>query len=379
MYIRKERKKPFTPSASFQSLSKSLLSSASPPTTTTSLTDSISTNGRRESTILKEEIKDAETGESLSFTKAKWTAKEGRLSLNAKVILAMGTGKLDIITSSQHSDRGVKINETHEQERCPTATAHPLIQEFLTKGPLTPYMHKNWDPRRDRVRSSSNTNDDSILDELLSDDDDDDDDENDENNGDDYPSQHRSTHRSLLPLPPPNMSSSSSIPNGETNEATSYTLASSTLKDSTRRSSRRETQGGGLILLDDNDDPWRRLLLKSFQELLTVVEEMEKNKVLTKEEPRPGGKKAVRTLCWQLAKLKVKQRQELAKALEDEQDRESKRLQAERENWDNANVLRELRKANRAARKKGQIYLEHLQRDQEVIFMRKMKDFELLW
>eukprot|EP01039_Chlorochromonas_danica_P005478 gene5478-6029_t len=261
MYIRKERKKPFTPSASFQSLSKSLLSSASPPTTTTSLTDSISTNGRRESTILKEEIKDAETGESLSFTKAKWTAKEGRLSLNAKVILAMGTGKLDIITSSQHSDRGVKINETHEQERCPTATAHPLIQEFLTKGPLTPYMHKNWDPRRDRVRSSK---------------------------------------------------------------------------------------------------------------------EMEKNKVLTKEEPRPGGKKAVRTLCWQLAKLKVKQRQELAKALEDEQDRESKRLQAERENWDNANVLRELRKANRAARKKGQIYLEHLQRDQEVIFMRKMKDFELL-
>lgn len=281
MYIRKERKKPFTPSASFQSLSKSLLSSP-----TTSVTDNLSANGS-ESTMIKEEIKDAETGESLSFTKAKWTAKEGRLSLNAKVILAMGTGKLDIITSSQSSDRS-KTNKTHEQERC--HTAHPLIQEFLTKGPLTPYMHKDWDPRRDRVRSSSNTNDDSVLDELLSDDDEE---------NDDYPSRNRSTHRSLLPLPPPNVSSSSSIPNGDMHDATSYTLASSTLKDPTRRSSQRETQG--LIVLDDNDDPWRRLLLKSFQELLTIVEEMEKNKFLTKEEPRPGGKKAVRTLCWQLA------------------------------------------------------------------------------
>jgi hypothetical protein len=41
---------------------------------------------------------DAETGEPISMSKARWNRKEGRLSLNTATILAMGTGRLDIKT-----------------------------------------------------------------------------------------------------------------------------------------------------------------------------------------------------------------------------------------------------------------------------------------
>jgi hypothetical protein len=44
----------------------------------------------------KDSMVDAETGEAIVISKAGWNVREGRLNLNTKTILEMGTGRLDI-------------------------------------------------------------------------------------------------------------------------------------------------------------------------------------------------------------------------------------------------------------------------------------------
>lgn len=55
-------------------------------------------------------IIDAETGEILEFSKAKWNVGEGRVNLSTSNILAMGTGKLDI------KARAAEQKRIHEQQ-----------------------------------------------------------------------------------------------------------------------------------------------------------------------------------------------------------------------------------------------------------------------
>ncbi|RYH12557.1 hypothetical protein EON65_37975 [archaeon] len=65
--------------------------------------------------------------------------------------------------------------------------------------------------------------------------------------------------------------------------------------------------------------------------------------------------------------------------MEDEQIREGKREQAAREAWDKPTVLQDLRNAHHKERLAGRTYIEHLQRDHEVIYLRKMKQLGFLW
>lgn len=72
LYERKSAKKPFLPSVGFKGLSR-------PPRRL--LNEVVEDEEAKRETFSKdEEFIDAETGEPLQLTKAKWTAKEGRLS-----------------------------------------------------------------------------------------------------------------------------------------------------------------------------------------------------------------------------------------------------------------------------------------------------------
>ncbi len=78
-------------------------------------------------------------------------------------------------------------------------------------------------------------------------------------------------------------------------------------------------------------------------------------------------------------RMRVKQMKELVQAIEDEAQKEIKREQQEMENFDKELLIGDILKRNREERAKGKLYIEALQRDQEILFMHKMKDLGLLW
>jgi hypothetical protein len=264
---------------------------------------------------------DSETGEKLSFTKAKWTSKEGRLSLNARTILNMGTGRLDL-RSLSHSNSVEPSGKSSGFDQPQNPVQHELVTEFLKNGPLTPYMHVRWNPRNNTI---------------------------------DYPG------LDLLDGADLTISDDSSR---------SIVLATSSSDMATNIDS---------FSIDYMEEQWARLHSKTFQELFDVAEKMEHNKSLTGEARWIGGLPAMRKKCWELAMLKVQQRRELVRAVEDERQRENKREIAERENCAEPEVLKELQKMHGVDRRKGRTYLQHLQRDQEIIFMRRMHNEGLLW
>jgi hypothetical protein len=89
------------------------------------------------------DILDAETGEKLSPTLARWSAQEGRLNLDSHTIIAMGTGKLDI-SSIKKSSR--------EYDESPK---NSLVLEFLESGPLNIMFHNDWNPKTNTVKIKS--------------------------------------------------------------------------------------------------------------------------------------------------------------------------------------------------------------------------------
>lgn len=140
MYARREKQKPFRPSASFRALDAPLQ-----PFTNSDQVDPDDDHRVRRPPSKPDfpMMVDAETGEPIGYTRAKWTAKEGRLSLTARTILDMGTGKLDIKTrcnprSEEVSDESSTISQ---QSR-----TNPIVKEFLQNGPLNPMYHKHWNP-----------------------------------------------------------------------------------------------------------------------------------------------------------------------------------------------------------------------------------------
>lgn len=58
--------------------------------------------------------------------------------------------------------------------------------------------------------------------------------------------------------------------------------------------------------------------------------------------------------------------QEVVQAIEDEEAKEKKRELHEIENFEKKEILKEIKKTHREERRKGKLYIEALQRDQEV-------------
>lgn len=136
MFVLKERRKDFRPSSSYQSLSRPIEDEFS---NKLKINNSRALDSNRTEKQL--DVADAETGVPLQLTKAKWNPREGRLSLNARIILDMGTGKLDICKSPNR-----KAISPSRKER-----SNPIVKEFLEKGPLTPNMHIGWNPRSNTI------------------------------------------------------------------------------------------------------------------------------------------------------------------------------------------------------------------------------------
>lgn len=152
MYSRREKQKPFRPSASYKALDIPLTTFQLPHEI-----DSEEDNRVKRNSNIPDfgSMIDAETGEQLKYTNAKWSAKEGRLNLTARTILDMGTGKLDI------KNRPFYSSSLHANENSsPTLSArsrennqdrHPLVNQFLTVGPLSPMYHVHWNPLSNSV------------------------------------------------------------------------------------------------------------------------------------------------------------------------------------------------------------------------------------
>ena len=87
---------------------------------------------------------DAETGEPIRLTKAKWNGREGRVNLDYQSILTTGTGALSI----KEDDKLMLSTRAKHNTQC---DSHPLVSKFLEDGPLTPIFHTRWNPRTGKV------------------------------------------------------------------------------------------------------------------------------------------------------------------------------------------------------------------------------------
>lgn len=148
MYARREKQKPFRPSASFKALETTLPKfEKSEPVDPD---EDLRVKARASKPDFVNMV-DAETGEPLEYTKATWTPQEGRLSMTARIIIDMGTGKLDLKNRTTPKDCLAEINRDSSSSH---VRRHPLIDEFLAKGPLTPMYHVNWDPLTNEIDHS---------------------------------------------------------------------------------------------------------------------------------------------------------------------------------------------------------------------------------
>lgn len=144
---------------------------------------------------------DAETGEPLKFSLARWNNREGRVNLDGRTIIEMGTGRLDIsrrvqanpstssiasynsstiscidspnkspdncnyvsfatdsITINSPESVGNRIHNhsiscgTYAQSDSGTVqTRHPLLTQYLKTGPINIKHNKYWNPRTNTV------------------------------------------------------------------------------------------------------------------------------------------------------------------------------------------------------------------------------------
>ncbi len=153
-YILSKRKKqkPFLPSLTYDGLSKP-----------SAYNGNINLSPKKKEVIATPEdielmqaaMVDAETGEKLHFSKAKWTPKEGRLSLSAQTILDMGTGKLDI-KNRVLENQGLSSEGSSSLYRKPLRSPHKphkLVDKFLQDGPLTPMYHILWNPITNEIEN----------------------------------------------------------------------------------------------------------------------------------------------------------------------------------------------------------------------------------
>lgn len=117
MYVRKKKLHPFMPTSvgqGFASAEDLFAPKAGPVQAPPELDEQ----------AFKDSIRDAETGEAIGISKAGWNVVEGRLNLNTKTILAMGTGRLDIKTRIE--EREMQANNVSRQSSYRSALQTPV-------------------------------------------------------------------------------------------------------------------------------------------------------------------------------------------------------------------------------------------------------------
>lgn len=277
MFVRKERRKPFRPSAGY----KALIRENEPQISLDSLPKvSVLSNNNSSNEISS--LTDAETGESLSLTKSRWTPKEGRLSLTARTIIDTGTGRLDI--KQKQPSYTLTADPTPQAE---PSRMNSLVENFLLSGPLTPMYHTNWNKLTNEINYAQ--------DEHAT-----------------GPYQFPSVQMSELSIDSKDFSTSLFTKNTggvqvETDADKSVTRSViSMMSRSHHASPVRVLQPAIKVEIPSNialsnAAAWEALQQKLYCDLYVLAEKMEKNKSLTREDPFPGGWRGLRRACRNLA------------------------------------------------------------------------------
>lgn len=105
-------------------------------------------------------IRDAETGEPLTFTKSKWDAVEGRVNLDYRSIILMGTGAMSIKSTANGTGLSREMlfdttsDESAEDENCDldiNENSNPLFVKFLRDGPLNKMSHQRYNVKTGEI------------------------------------------------------------------------------------------------------------------------------------------------------------------------------------------------------------------------------------
>ena len=110
-----------------------------------------------------------------------------------------------------------------------------------------------------------------------------------------------------------------------------------------------------------------------------MASQLERNKLLTNEKYVRGGLGEVKTNCLSLSRLKVTYLRDIMQAIEDEKLKEKNRTELETLSADKPKKLKALRILHNQEREKAKLYIEALQTDSEVVFIRKLSDLGYLW
>jgi hypothetical protein len=276
-------------------------------------------------------IVDAETGENLSLTVARWNCREGRVNMDSKSIIATGTGKLDVSSRAMNNSQFLPISSP--------ISDNTLVRKYKENGPLNIMYHVNWDSKTNTLLMDTPEGA-KIVAEMTS------------------PS-NKNKELSLLSVDISTADLDDPLENlsFDTN-ANTFSSETATLRD---------------------QSAWKQMQSKIFNDLFTMASQLERNKFLTHEKRSKGGLEEVRDNCKLLAKLKVRHLRDLVHAIDDESLKEKKREEAELACAGKPKKLNLIRKAHEAEREKARNYIETMQNDAEVIFIRKLSALEYLW
>ena len=280
--------------------------------------------------LQNEIIVDAETGEKLSLTVARWNCREGRVNMDSKSIIATGTGKLDISSKTTNNAQFPSIS--------PSISDNNLVQKYKENGPLNIMYHVNWDPKTNTLLMDTTEGVQTVAAMTTP------------STNKDLPVVSVDVFSSDLEDPLENLSF-------DTN-ANIFSSDTASLRD---------------------QSAWKQMQSKIFNDLFTMASQLERNKFLTHEKRSKGGLEEVRDNCKLLAKLKVRHLRDLVHAIDDESLKEKKREEIELACAGKPKKLSLVRKAHDAEREKARNYIETMQNDAEVIFIRKLSELEYLW
>jgi len=280
-------------------------------------------------TLLRNDIVDAESGENLSLTFARWNCREGRVNMDSKSIIATGTGKLDISSKAEN-------NNMQSSSILSQISDNILVRRFKENGPLNIMYHVNWDPKTNKLVDKPE------LAVTVT-----------------ATATNSPVNKVTLPVDvlPSDLDDPLENLTFDTNENI-FSSETATLRD---------------------QSAWKQMQSKIFNDLFTMASQLERNKFLTHEKRSKGGMKEVRDNCKLMAKLKVRHLRDLVHAIDDESLKEKKREEVELSCAGKPKKLSLAIKAHELEREKARIYIETMQNDAEVIFIRKLSELGYLW
>lgn len=269
---------------------------------------------------------DAETGSPLKLTLARWNSIEGRVNMDRPSIVATGTGKLNV-----RKEKEIIISPQSAEN----FNGNVLAMKYISDGPINSIFHKDWDPKVSLKRPKK-----SLREQIPT--------------AGSSPSPIRTSRSS---------STTSSYEELPSEFSTSNDMDSNEFDASWRDESR-----------------WRAVRKKIFDDLFSIASQMETNKSLTLEKKARGGIAEVKSNCKLLASMKVKYMKDLTQAIDDEFAKEMKRSVLENETaLTQPQKLKQLKKTHERERQVGKEYIEAIQYDSEVIFIRKLSELGYLW